>query len=71
MTIFYFDIQIGTDVQSIDGEGHDVAHVEAARIEAATIVCDLARNMIERKELADMSVLVRDQFGELLVLSLK
>jgi hypothetical protein len=71
MTVFYFDIQIGSEVRSIDEEGRNYSDVDAARIEAATIVCDLARDMIERKEIADMSVLVRDEFGELLVVKLE
>jgi hypothetical protein len=71
MTRYYFDIQIGSEVRSIDEEGHDLSHVDAARIEAATIVCDLARDMIGRKEIADVSILVRDEFGELLVVKLE
>jgi hypothetical protein len=71
MTMFYFDIQIGTEVRSIDEEGHDYSDVDTARMEAATILCDLAQDMIKRKELADMNVSVRDEFGELLVVKLE
>ena len=71
MTMFYFDIQIGSEVRSIDEEGQGFSDVDDARVEAATMVCDLARDMIERKEIADMSVLVRGEFGEVLVVKLE
>ena len=66
MTVFYFDIQVGEGPLSADEEGSNLSDVDAARIEAAVILCDVARAQKELGQMANMTVTVRDDLGEVL-----
>jgi hypothetical protein len=66
MTIFYFDIQLNNESRSVDEEGDSLPDLEAARLLGTNMVVDLAREMVERKVIAEVSVLVRDEIGEVM-----
>ena len=67
MTVYYFDIQIGDSPRSVDEEGQSLPSVDAARLEAGLMLCELARDIMQsRKATEDVQVWVRDDLGEVL-----